>query len=191
MSDLAHLLAQEANTFSARVHAVSPTQWGDPTPCSDWDVRALLNHVTAEHLWAPHLLDGQTLAEVGGRYDGDVLGSDPVAAWDSAAAASLQAFSAPAALERTVHLSFGDAPGTEYATQMLTDLAVHGWDLATATGQAATIAAQVAELLWSVWSPRRDLISGSGVFGKEVVVDPGSPPADRLLGLLGRVPATG
>ena len=63
--------------LGSRIDAVRPDQWTDGTHCSEWDVRELVNHVTGEQLWAPHLLGGQTIEEVGDRYDGDVLGEYP------------------------------------------------------------------------------------------------------------------
>ena len=67
--------------FDRRVRAVHPEQWANSTPCTEWDVRALVNHVVTEQLWAPLLLDGATVEDIGDRFDGDQLGDDPVAAW--------------------------------------------------------------------------------------------------------------
>lgn len=79
--------------FTDRVHAVRADQWGASTPCAEWSVRDLVNHLTAEQLWVPPLVsEGRTMAEVGDAFDGDVLGDDPVAAWDRAAAAARAAF---------------------------------------------------------------------------------------------------
>jgi uncharacterized protein (TIGR03083 family) len=81
--------------FGALVHAVRPEQWQLPTPCAGWTVRDLVNHVVGENLWTVPLLDGATIAEVGDIYDGDVLGDDPVAAWDAADDGARQAVDAP------------------------------------------------------------------------------------------------
>src|SRR5690606_40630030 len=66
--------------------------------------------------------------------EGDVLGADPVAAWEEASRAARTAWLEAGAPERTVHLSFGDAPGSLYLWQMTFDLAVHAWDLARGIG---------------------------------------------------------
>ena len=87
-------------------------QWHAPTPDTEWDVTDLVQHLVYEQLWVPPLLAGKTIAEVGDAFDGDVLGDDPQRAWTSAAAAAQAAFAEPGALERTVHLSFGDVPAT-------------------------------------------------------------------------------
>jgi len=62
----------------ACVAAIENDQWLDPTPCAEWSVRELVNHVVAEELWAAPLLRGATVLEVGSQFDGDVLGEDPL-----------------------------------------------------------------------------------------------------------------
>ncbi len=132
------LIVQGIDAFGEKVRAVPADRWTAPTPCTDWSVRDLVNHVTGEHLWAPHLLDGETIAQVGDRYDGDVLGDSPVAAWERAAEASRAAWQA-ASPDAVVHLSFGDNPALEYGKQMLSDLLIHGWDLARGAGLDETM----------------------------------------------------
>jgi uncharacterized protein (TIGR03086 family) len=85
-------------------------------------------------LWTPPLIAGRTIAAVGDRFDGDVLGADPAAAYEQAAAEAIVAVDTDGALDRMVHLSFGDMPGEGYAWQLFTDHLIHGWDLAQATG---------------------------------------------------------
>ena len=85
------LPAQRA--FGSVVHRVGADQWSSPTPCTEWDVRALVNHLVYEQLWATPMLEGTTVDEAGDRFDGDLLGSDPVSAWDLAAKESAAAFS--------------------------------------------------------------------------------------------------
>jgi Mycothiol maleylpyruvate isomerase N-terminal domain len=107
--------------FDARVRLIGDHQWQATTPDDDWAVRDLVNHVVGEDLWAPPLLAGSTIAEVGNRFDGDVLGADPKAAWTAASAGAVRAVGADGATDRIVHLSFGDFPGREYALQLFAD----------------------------------------------------------------------
>ena len=93
-----------------------------------------MNHLVGEDLWAPPLLAGSTIAEVGDRFEGDVLGAEPKGAWTVASAAAVQAVEADGAMDRIVHLSFGDFPGSEYALQLFADHLIHAWDLARAIG---------------------------------------------------------
>src|SRR3954471_11093613 len=114
MSETIKRFEQASERFAALVHDVAPDAWSNQTPCSDWDVRALVNHVVAELLWAPPLVEGQTIEQVGDRFEGDVLGDDPAAATDAAVHAAQEAFGADGAMQRTVHLSFGDFSGADY-----------------------------------------------------------------------------
>ena len=83
------------------------------------------------------LLGGSTIEEVGSRFDGDLLGDDPVRTVDEAGA--LAAVRAEGAVEGSAHLSFGDHPGREYTMQLAADHLVHTWDLARAIGAAETL----------------------------------------------------
>src|SRR5207253_3519139 len=67
--------------FGRRMDAVRDDQWGNTTPCTDWNVRALVNHVVSEDRWVVPLLAGRTIDEVGSSLDGDLLGDDPKASW--------------------------------------------------------------------------------------------------------------
>ncbi|MBX6767220.1 MAG: TIGR03086 family protein, partial [Actinomadura rubrobrunea] len=113
-----------------RVHAIRDDQWHRPTPCAGWDVRELVDHVTLEDLQVPPLLAGLTAADAADLLDDALLVDDPVAAWDAAARAAVDAFSAPSAANRSVHLPFGDVLGAEYAAELVADLVIHSWDLA-------------------------------------------------------------
>ena len=87
-----------------------------------------------------------------------------------------------------MHLSYGDESCREYLVQMLTDAAVHGWDLARAAGLDESIDDETAELLLEHWTEREAMVRGSGVFGEAVAVGPSASAAERMLGLLGRRP---
>lgn len=188
MADVVELYRRSLDEFGRRVHAVRPDQWGCPTPCEKWEVRNLISHLVTEQLWVPSLVtEGMTVAEVGGALDGDPLGADPVAAWDSAAAAALAAFAAPGALERTVHLSYGDRPAVEYAREMIFDLVVHSWDLARGIEGDETIAADLVDAVYSGLDPDADL-SDTGMYDPPVPVAADADEQTRLIALTGRKP---
>ena len=189
MPDLVALFKRSTDRFGGLVESIDDAAWDNDTPCSDWNVRELVNHVVGEQLWAPHLLGGETIADVGDRYDGDVLGSDPKATWRSSIAPSVGAFEG-ADLDGTVHLSYGDEQTSEYLVQMLTDAAVHGWDLAKGIDADADpgIDDETATLLLEHWRKHEAMIRGSGMFGDNVTVPDDASPQDKLLALLGRTP---
>ena len=181
------LHTKAVDEFTARLRAVPPDAWSGPTPCSDWDVRALTNHVAGEQLWTVPLLEGLTIADVGDRYDGDVLGATPVHAVEGAAKAAVAAFQEPGAIERIVHLSFGDTPAEEYAMQLVADHVVHGWDLAAATGGDTRIDDELVAAVSAWYAEREELYRGVGAVAARPAVTPATPQ-DELLVAFGRDP---
>lgn len=179
---------QAMAVFDRAMKQVGPTDWDAPTPCTDWSVRDLVNHIVVEQLWVPDMLAGRTVAEVGDRFDGDQLGDDPLRTWQEASRAARAAWLEPDVLTRTVHLSYGDERAEEYGWQMTTDLAVHGWDLATALDKSAGIPDEVASALLGYIEPQMDLWSGSSMFANPVPVPDDAAPPTRLVALLGRQP---
>lgn len=178
--------ARAVSGFARTVHAVTPAQWTAPTPCSDWDVRALVEHVTVEQLWALPLLSGATVEDVGDRFDGDVLGDDPVTHWDQAAAASVEAFGAADVAGGTVSLSRGPTPIADYLGEMTADALIHTWDLARAIGADESLDPELVEVVHEAFAPHADLLAASGLFDPPVAVSDDAPLQVRLLALTGR-----
>lgn len=172
--------------MAQRWSGVLPGQWELPTPCGDWDVRALLNHVVGELLWMPPLLAGQTIADVGDRFDGDVLGERPAEAASVAAAEAGRAAGEPGALERTVHLSFGDVPGGEYLGQVTSDVVIHTWDLARALGGDEHLDEELVAEVAAFVLPQVDGWRAAGLFGPAIEAGDGADAQTRLLAATGR-----
>lgn len=187
--DLAEVHDRCGRRFAALVAGVGPEQWHDDTPCSEWDVRTLVHHLLSEQRWVPPMFGGLTIEQVGDRFESDLLGDD-ASAWPGLLASSMEEAHAvvaqPGALERTVHLSFGDASGQEYVMQLTADLAIHAWDLARATGQDAALDPDAVALLLPWTEANADLVEGSGMFAPPIDAGPGAADDVRLLGLLGR-----
>jgi uncharacterized protein (TIGR03086 family) len=173
--------------FGQKVHAIRDDQWAGATPCTEWSVRDLVNHVTYESLWAPDLMAGKTVAEVGDGYDGDNLGADPLGAWDRAAAAAVATFSADGALDRKVDSSMGPLPGPTYLEQLFLDVVIHGWDLARGIEADDTIEPSFVDQLYAEVAPKEDDFKAWGVFGGRVVPPEGADTQTKLLAVLGRV----
>jgi len=171
--------------FMERARAIGADQWSAPTPCTEWNVRALVNHVAGEFRWVPEMLAGRTVAEVGDRLDGDLLGDSPVNALDEARRAAVSALEAPGALARTVHLSFGDVPAAEYAKQMAIDSAIHSWDLARAVGAEERLDDELVEMAYVELQASAEDWRSAGVFGPQTTPSGDSTQA-KLLALTGR-----
>ena len=137
---------------------IDRAQWADATPCDGWDVQALLNHLVSGNLWAAELGSGHTIEEVGDRLDGDVLGNDALAAYDASAKAAAATFEASGALDAPCAVSYGPVPGSVYAGHRFIDVLIHGWDLATATGQDATIDPELVDAAYSLLQEQADMV---------------------------------
>lgn len=171
--------------FMERARRISPEQWSAATPCTEWDVRALVNHVGGEYLWVEELMAGKTIAEVGDSLNGDVLGTEPLETLERAHRAAVASLEEPGALDRTVHLSFGDTPAVEYAKQMIIDSTIHAWDLARAIGADDRLDPELVEMAYAELAPQADQWRSGGVFGPEKEPADNSTQA-KLLALSGR-----
>lgn len=172
--------------FDARVQQIADGQWESPTPCTEWNVRDLVNHLVYEDRWAKPLFDGKTIAEVGDAFDGDLLGADPKKAWSDARAEAVGAVSADDAMEKIVHLSFGDIPGSDYTMQLLCDHVIHAWDLARAIGADEKLDPELVKMCHDVMAPQEQTLRRSGSFGDRVSVPQDADLQTRLLALVGR-----
>ena len=147
------------------------------TPCEDWDVRALLNHM----LDTQRYFTGAARGEQGSPPSPsppDLLGDDPVADFERGRAELLQAFGEDGVIDKT-----GPSLGIAFGDQLL-----HGWDLARATGQDATMPDGLAEAAYEMIHGRFTDDQRKGVFKAEVTVDPDASAQDKLLAYAGRDP---
>ena len=174
--------------FTDRVDAVEPGEW-DALALPEWTVLDLVAHLTSEQLWVPPLLAGESLAEIGPRIPTDpdeLLGSDPLTAWETAADAALTAWAADGVLEGTVRLSSGPAAATDYLVEMTADLTVHAWDLARAVDGDTALDAELvaAALRYAEGHLAED--GTPGLFEAPLDVPPGADLQTRLLARFGR-----
>lgn len=172
--------------FDKRVHAIAEGQWNSSTPCTEWTVRDLVNHVVGENRWVALLMAGKAIADVGNALDGDLLGDDPKRAWDEAREEALSSVEQPDALGRTVHLSYGDTPAETYITEVAVDHAVHAWDLARAIGIDEQIDLDLVEFAKRELEPKITQWREAGVFGDEIEVPEDADVLTRLLAMTGR-----
>jgi uncharacterized protein (TIGR03086 family) len=175
------------NRTAQIVGRVQPGQYGRPTPCPDFDVRALMNHLVAGNLLFADVASGRGLNLA--LFDEDQLGDDPGAAFRRAAEIALAAWQRPGALDE--QLAFGNLPGHVVIKLHLTEELTHGWDLARATGQDATFDDRLAEIaLETVRGMPHEMVRQPAAFGPEVPVASTAPAHERLIAFLGRDPAT-
>ncbi len=166
---------------------VQPDQAELPTPCPDYNVAALQNHIVGWIQVFDAGRNGRELPEDPGGYE---CGPDPVAEFRTAASSLVQGW-AEHGTEGTVKISSGsDMPAAMVFNMTLMEYLAHGWDLATATGQAPPYTeAEAAFVLERALETLPPEYQGEGMaFGAIVPVPDEAPALDRFIGFVGRQP---
>jgi uncharacterized protein (TIGR03086 family) len=174
---VAHWRAQEA--FAHVLVNVTSDQLSSPTPCTEWNVKALIDHVIAGNQRVVERAGGQPVS----------LPEDPGAAQRASAEAAQETFADPQALTRTYKLPIGEVPGAVFLQLRTSDLLVHAWDLAVATGQPTDLDPELAEYVLTFSNQMMDhpgLRGGGRPYGEARPFGDERPAADRVAAFLGR-----
>jgi uncharacterized protein (TIGR03086 family) len=170
------------------VDGVTPEQLGQPSPCEEWTVRDVINHITGgATMFAISAEKGSIPDEDMGRImGGDNLGDDYKGAFRAASRRALDVYNQPGVLDKNVTLPFGEMPAGVALDIAIFDVATHAADIARATGQAI----EDEQLLEDALTMGRTMLTpqwrAPGVFGDEQPVADDAPVADRLLAFAGR-----
>jgi uncharacterized protein (TIGR03086 family) len=171
-------LDQLAAPLGGVVAGISADQLGLPTPCGDFDVRGVLEHMIAGAATFAAAFRGEAPAEP------DL--SDPLAGFAPALGGLVEAISGPGALERTLETPFGEVSGETFARYVVLDGLVHGWDLAMATRQpyhpSDELVAEAEAFAQGFLDPLRD----GAAFGAAAPVGDDATPIERLAAYTGR-----
>jgi uncharacterized protein (TIGR03086 family) len=154
---------------------VRPEQWSAPTPCTDWTVRRLVDHLIGMNRVFAALLAGEPPPQRAA----DHTEADPVGAYRESAARLQAAFEQPGVLERAYRGPLGTATGAERLQTRLYDLLAHGWDLAQATGQPAELPEDVAEQSLAFVRTHLTKQARPGRFGPAQMVADHAPAIER------------
>lgn len=180
------LFTKTANQANGCVKHIKDDQLDLPTPCSEWNLKQLLNHIVYELLWVPDLLAGKTIAEVGGKYEGDVLKDDYHAAWQKVLSNAKKAIER-ADLKALVHLSYGDKLAEHYIKEMSAEMLIHGWDVAQAIKCNMIFDEEVTKETYEFAEPQHQSMIDSGIVGMPIAYTTPNPDGQtRLLSLYGR-----
>lgn len=189
---IVELYEHTSRQFGLRVAAVPVDGWDRPSTCSEWTVRALVNHVTRGNLNYIGLTEGATAAEFLRLRDADALGADPQLAYREAWQGCAAAFARPGVLDRIVDYPLGRIPARQALAVRTADTVVHTWDLAHSVGADETLDPKLVD--W-VLDGLGDIYAGlaegpadpaSRFFGRPLAVPPAASRQDRLLRLMGR-----
>jgi uncharacterized protein (TIGR03086 family) len=181
--------------FAATRSVVALTTAADyprPTPCAEWDVRTLVNHIVGGACWYAETMRDRVSPPVEGDDDDDVCAGDPLVAYDDGIGKAVDALRAPGALDGSIAFIGRDRPAATVASLCALDTFVHGWDLARALARPTDLDPGVAEaLLAHTVDSIPDALRGTdadSLYRPVAPVPDDAPPADRLAGFLGRAP---
>jgi uncharacterized protein (TIGR03086 family) len=183
-TDLLMLFQRAQAQFTDRVDAVGPGEWDAPA-LPGWSVADLVAHLTHEQLWVPPLLAGEEPGRIPTDTE-ELLGGDPLTAWETAADGALTAWAGAGALDRTVRLSGGPTPALDHLIEMTADLTVHAWDLARAVDGVTELDPELVAAAYAYAADRLGDDGLPGTIDAPVEVPPGADLQTRLLARFGR-----
>jgi uncharacterized protein (TIGR03086 family) len=181
-------MTDAADAAARTVAGVDASQLGRPTPDTEWDTRALLNHLI---VWTSYSLEARAH---GGSVDQELIDRDFAgepgfaASYRAQLDQALAAWSDPAVWEGSLDVMGNATPAADVAALNLAEMVLHGWDLAAATGQQYTVSDRAAAAALDAVTANADLFRQYDGFAAPVEVPPTAPALDRALALSGRDP---
>jgi uncharacterized protein (TIGR03086 family) len=181
-------MTEAAGAAARSVAGVDASQFALPTPCTEWDVHALLNHLI---LWTSYSLEARAH---GGSVGQDLIDRDFAAEPGYAAGyraqldRALAAWSAPEVWEGSLDVMGSATPAADVAALNLAEMVLHGWDLAAATGQRFQVGDAAAAAALGAVAANAELFRQYKGFAEPVAVAPDAPVLHQVLALSGRDP---
>ena len=182
------LMTQVIASTDKVVKATTASQLDLQSPCSEWTVRDVINHITGgATMFAVCVEEGSVPDDLLGKLmSGDNLGVDYVKSWEHASARAVAAFGAPGALDKMVKLPFGEMPAGVALNIAVFDVLTHAADIASATGQTIDDTALVESALEVGHQMIGPDLRTPGIFDPEQPAPDGAAPVVRLLAFAGR-----
>ncbi len=186
--DSVALMKQVVASTDKVVKGTDATQLGLQSPCTEWTVRDVINHITGgATMFAVCVEEGSVPDDLLGKLmGGDNLGADYVKSWETASSRALTAFGAPGALDKMVKLPFGEMPAGVALNIAVFDVLTHAADIASATGQTIEDTALVETALEVGHEMIGPDLRAPGIFDPEQPAPEGATPVVRLLAFAGR-----
>jgi uncharacterized protein (TIGR03086 family) len=194
--DPVELVERAFSATRAVVALTTPADYPRPTPCDEWGVRTLVNHIVGGAYWYAETMRDRVSPSIEGD-DDDVCAGDPLVAYDDGIAQAVDALRAPGALDGSIAFIGRDRPAATVASLCALDTFVHGWDLARALDRRADLdpadldPAVAEALLVRTAGSIPDALRGTdadALYRPVSFVPADAPPADRLAAFLGRTP---
>lgn len=182
---MADLLREALDHVEGIVRNVPEAGAHADTPCPDWDVEALVNHMVAGNRYFAAAARGETPDRA--MFADDHIGTDPTGAYERSAGEASSAWARPGVLDETLGSGL---PGRVLWGIHLVEILGHGWDLAHAAGLPRDVPIHLVDAAMEVAGRMpAEQVRNPGVFGAEVEPGPDARPWDRLAAFLGRDPA--
>jgi uncharacterized protein (TIGR03086 family) len=182
-------MTDAADAAARTVAGVDSSQFGGPTPCADWDVRTLLNHLI---VWTSYSLESRAHGE---SVSQDLIDRDFAAEAGFGAGyraqldRALAAWSGQEAWDRSLDIMGTPTPAADVAALNISEMILHGWDLAAATGQPYRVGDAAAAAALRAVEANAELFRQYKGFADAVEVPASASALDRLLAESGRDPA--
>jgi uncharacterized protein (TIGR03086 family) len=189
MPNPVELFSKASSSAQGVLAGVKQDQTNSPTPCSEWDVQALMNHIVGGAQYLKLSLAGTPPPAGSAPPPPETDVTKLASNYGSLTAEVLQLAANPATLEVQVATPAGEMSAGQFMGILFMDHLVHSWDLAKATGQSAKLDPELAEICYQMCNPGIiEMAREHGAFGPAVVVPDSASTQDKLLGYLGRQP---
>ena len=181
-----------AQGFRQRLSGVQSNQMSSPTPCTEWDVQALINHNINATGFAEGVYRGNVTVNPQD-VSGPLPGGNGLELLDAGISNVLDALKSAGPLDQEIDTPFGPMTRGVFLIDMTWDLLVHTWDLAKGTNQNATLDSGLVEVIYHAFVPQMDAMrqmefQGIKPMGAEVSVPASASLQDRFIGMMGRQP---
>lgn len=156
-------------------------QKNDATPCTEWDIEAVLKHLFEGGVATAAAFSGNDPQPV-------PEGNHPAEIYRNVTATVLEALKTPGVLDKQLQTPMGEMPGAHFAFGAFMDSLVHGWDIAKASGQNTDLPAELVAVCSTMFSA--EAIEGwrGGPFGPAIEVSDDASAQDKMIANFGRKP---
>jgi uncharacterized protein (TIGR03086 family) len=188
VSEVSDRYGRIVDGFGSRLARVGSDQWDDPTPCTEWNVRALVEHVIETQLRVVSMVAGSIAGSIPGSAPSeDEPVSDAAARWGAATERVCASLADPERASATVGGSFGEQSFESLVSRLLcADALFHTWDLARATGQDEHLDPRAVAKAMEFLEPLDEAIRRPGGFGAKLESPPDADRQTQLLQFGGR-----
>ena len=190
------ILSEE--TFADIVQQITPEQLKQSLPAwfelgrtqarDDLTLRDVLNYHAYDTAWVPDTYTGKTVDEVGDKYDGDLLGDDPIASYMKYSDAAIAAIRENYEPDLMVHYTYGDFPAREAITHITNFRVFRAYDFAKLIGADTALPEQLVTGIHEHIAPHIDEWRSMGIFKDALPVREDADAQAKLFALVGRNP---